>query len=402
MPDGYDKDRGPYDSNERGRIFESGTDRFYRDRERGYVYQSRIYEAGDEKIRFDKAKDDCGKVSTIEDKSGRIGGKKDEKQLRVLRVLLERGEVHQHLLRSVEGEYISKEARELIDGLSRDFPNQFTHQLISRADAREIWARGLHLERGQQLELPGVREKAREQAARQRQAPAPSLVKQRELPAVSLVRTEEQQRDRSRRSKDVRQRKERDRAAQLREAQERLSRAVADQNRRLAAAREQGKPLAAQELKRSHDSITHQLDTVRAMEAAQARETLEKAGLGAKQIEAMEPILKQGRETPRLDMVRDIDALGSAVQNAAKAQQRREEIERQREQVRDRVDRSPLPREVAQILELGRPQPGETPRPAPGREASQARLHYDVAKERQREQERHRQRGLGREPEGSA
>ncbi|MCP2319576.1 hypothetical protein APR12_004945 [Nocardia amikacinitolerans] len=403
MPDGYYKDRDDFENNIRGRVFENGCDRHFRDRENGYVRQSRLYVAeGVGKTRLDKEKNDRGVVHTIEEKSGRIEGKKDETQLKVIYALLEKGEVQQHLLRSVESEKISERAQELIDKLARDFPDRFTHQVISRSVAREIWALGLQLERGQQLELPGVGEKAREQRDRQRQAPAVSLVKQRESPAVSLVRTEEQQRDRSRRSEDVRQRKERDRAAQLREARARLSRAVADQNRRLAAAREQGKPLAAQELKRSHDSITHQLDTVRAMEAAQARETLEKAGLGAKQIEAMEPILKQGRETPRLDMVRDIDALGSAVQDAAKAQQRREEIERQREQVRDRVDRSPLPRDVAQILELGRPQPGETPRPAPGREASQARLHYDVAKERQREQERHRQRGLGREPEGSA
>ncbi|MCP2275212.1 hypothetical protein APR09_000759 [Nocardia amikacinitolerans] len=406
MPDGYDRDRDDVENNIRGRVFENGCDRHFRDRENGYLHQSRTYSTTAGRIKVDKESVSRDEVRTIEEKSGRMEGKKDRIQLLGMRELLDRGVIQQHILRTVEGEYIAPELEKLIDGLKRDFEDKFTHQVISREEARNIWALGLQLERGQQLELPGVGEKAREQArehrARQRQAPAVSLVKKRESPAVSLVRTEEQKRDRSRRSEEARQRKERERATQLREAKVRLSRAVADQNRRLAEARERGQPVPAQDLKKSHEGITQQLEAVRAMEAAQAREELEKAGLGAKQIEAMEPILKQGRETPRLDMVRDIDALGAAAQDAAKAQQRREEIERQREQVRDRVERSPLPREVAQILELGRPQPGETPRPVPGHEVSQARLHYDIAKERQREQERQRQRGLGRESEGSA
>ncbi|MEV0339658.1 hypothetical protein AB0H49_11570 [Nocardia sp. NPDC050713] len=403
MPDGYDKDRKDFKSNARGRIFENGSYQYFRDREHGYVQQSRKYVVeGVGKITFDKLSDDRGEVSSIEEKSGRMEGDKDKKQLEVVRALIERGEIHHHLLRTVEGEYIAKDVQELIDGLKRDFKDEFTHQVISREDAHAIWALGLQREPGQQIELPGVREKAREQKERQRQAPAVSLVKKRESPAVSLVRTEEQKRDRSRRSEDARQRKERERATQLREAQTKLSRDVDAQTRRLAEAREQGRSISALDLKKSHESIAKQLDAVRAMEDAQARTMLEKAGIPAAHIHAIEPSLKQSREDQRQTMIRDIDAIGAAAQDAAKAQQRREEIERQREQVRDRVERSPLPREVAQILELGRPQPGETPRPAPGHEVSQARLHYDIAKERQREQERQRQRGLGREPEGSA
>ncbi|MFF0529220.1 hypothetical protein ACFYT3_12585 [Nocardia amikacinitolerans] len=403
MPDDYDKDRIGFGPNDRGRIFENGAEVYFRDRENGYTKQVSIPVPGrDEKRRFDKAQVKDGRIRSVEDKSGGVRGPNDLKELRNDRILLENGIIDHHTIRTVEGEPIAREAQQLINEMARDFPNRFEHQVIPRSVARRIWALGLQREPGKQLELDGVRDKAREQAARQRQAPAVSLVKQRESPTVSLVRTEEQQRDRSRRSEEARQRKDRERATRLQEAKERLSRAVADQNRRLAEAREQGQPVPAQDLKKSHEGITQQLEAVRAMEAAQAREAMEVARLGAKQVEAMEPILEQGRETVRLDMVRDIDALGAAAQDAAKAQQRREEIERQREQVRDRVERSPLPREVAQILELGRPQPGETPRPAPGHEVSQARLQYDIAKERQREQERQRQRGLGREPEGSA
>ncbi|MEU2101361.1 hypothetical protein [Nocardia sp. NPDC019255] len=170
MPDGYDRDRDKVRNHERGRIFENGTGRFFSDRENGYVQQSRLYRVeGVGKTRFDKIKDDRGIISSIEEKSGRIEGDKDETQLKVIRALLANREVHQHTLRSVEGEFISSKAQELIRGLLRDFGDRFTHQVISRADAREIWARGLALERGQQLELPGVGEKARQQKAQQRE-----------------------------------------------------------------------------------------------------------------------------------------------------------------------------------------------------------------------------------------
>ncbi|MEU2042149.1 hypothetical protein [Nocardia niwae] len=164
MPgDGYDSDRNGFDNNERGRIFENGADRFFRDRENGYVIHSRTYEVGQDRLQFDKIKEDRGVTYTIEEKSGRIRGGKDEKQLRAVRELLDKNKNHQHVLRSVQRESISKEAQELIVGLLRDFPDQFTHQVIARADAREIWARGRALEQGQQLELPGVGEKARQQ-----------------------------------------------------------------------------------------------------------------------------------------------------------------------------------------------------------------------------------------------
>ncbi|CAM4132524.1 hypothetical protein NONI108955_10895 [Nocardia ninae] len=185
MSDGYSQDRDQVPNHERGKIFERGTDRFFHDREHGYTQGSRKYEFRDDKgrterIEFDKIKDerDRSRTDSIEEKSGRIEGRKDEKQLRGVRELLERGEINHHTLRSVEGELISKECQKLIDGLRRDFPDQFTHRIISRTEARAIWAIGQDLERtrqvelskqGKQLELPGVGEKAREEKAQELQ-----------------------------------------------------------------------------------------------------------------------------------------------------------------------------------------------------------------------------------------
>ncbi|MFJ1461367.1 hypothetical protein [Nocardia sp. N2S4-5] len=57
---------------------------------------------------------------------------------RIVRELIDRGDINHHTLRTVAGEEISRPARELIDGLLRDYPDKFTHQVDSRDDAREI------------------------------------------------------------------------------------------------------------------------------------------------------------------------------------------------------------------------------------------------------------------------
>ncbi|MGW4090970.1 hypothetical protein [Nocardia sp. NPDC004750] len=176
--DEYERDRENYKPHERGRIFENGIEAYFKDRERGYLPSSRIYKTPEGRIQFDHVREKQGKTFSIEDKSGRIEGPKDEKQLKALRVLLETGVVQEHTLRSVEGETVSKDCQVLINGLKRDFRDRFTHLEISRAEARTIWALGVDLElskqlappqQGKQLELPGVAEKAREQKAQELQ-----------------------------------------------------------------------------------------------------------------------------------------------------------------------------------------------------------------------------------------
>ncbi|WP_454194563.1 hypothetical protein [Nocardia sp. Marseille-Q1738] len=169
MPE-YDRDRHNCNNNERGRIFENGAAQYFRDRENGYVQQSRIFRVPNVgNVRFDKIRDDRGLIFTIEEKSGRMESKKDKKQLEVVRALLDKGEIQQHVLRTVEGEYRSPEVQKLIDGLVLDFKEKFTHQIIPRHVAREIWAIGLQREAGKQLELPGVREKAGQEKAQELQ-----------------------------------------------------------------------------------------------------------------------------------------------------------------------------------------------------------------------------------------
>ncbi|WP_159080111.1 hypothetical protein [Nocardia suismassiliense] len=184
--DGYDRDRDPYSNNDRGRIFENGTYEHYHLREKGYVQQSQVFRVpGIGNVVFDKIANDQGKILADEDKSGRLDSKKDEKQLAVVYELLRTGRIDHYTLRTVERELISERCQELIDKIRRDFPEKSTHLIIDRETAREIWAKGLAIERGQgqQLELDKVREKAREgkaqalQNARDKQA---ALAKARE------------------------------------------------------------------------------------------------------------------------------------------------------------------------------------------------------------------------------
>lgn len=381
MSDGYDRDRGPYDSNERGRIFENGTDRFFRDRENGYIHQSRTYEAGDEKIRFDKEKEAEGLTSTIEEKSGRIGGKKDEKQLRVLRALLERGEVHQHLLRSVEGEHISKEARELIDNLARDYPDRFTHQIISRSDAREIWARGMQLERGQQLELPGIGEKAREQRTQQK-----AQAKERESrgPAKQV-----QARDKQPPARTPQQ--------ELADKKQVLAKQVAEQTRRLAEAQERGNLIPTKDLRQTHNNLSQQLHIIRETENAQARQALESAGLTRDQIQQMEPILRANREETRAETVRGIEAIGAAPREAERVVEERAKEAANREQTRERNALGLTP-EVTHVLNLSGPQPIPDTDRTTITPADLARRERGAREVRERDERARQERIHGRNP----
>jgi len=97
MPDGYDRDREGYDSNQRGRVFENGTLRHFDDRAKGYVQQSKIFTSSKGNIQFDKIRDIQGRISTIEEKSGRMEGRKDTNQLKAVRALLDKGTIQQHL-----------------------------------------------------------------------------------------------------------------------------------------------------------------------------------------------------------------------------------------------------------------------------------------------------------------
>ncbi|WP_280242713.1 hypothetical protein [Nocardia abscessus] len=246
MSDGYDIDRDKVQNHERGRIFENGTYQYFRDRESGYVQQSRIFTTDKGRVQFDKIRDDRGLIFTIEEKSGIMAGTKDETQLKALRVLLDKGVVQQHTLRTVEGEFRSNKVQKLIDRLIRDFPDKFNHQEISRETAREIWAIGLQRETGKQIELPGVREKAREgkaQALEKRREKIAELAKARER--AEKFRNMLRFRDGATRGRaDAPQRIEREQQAKEQEKRAREARLTPEAAERARVAREAAERVA--------------------------------------------------------------------------------------------------------------------------------------------------------------
>ncbi|WP_433622874.1 hypothetical protein [Nocardia sp. CA-120079] len=393
MPDGYDKDRDNVDNNTRGRVFENGTDRFFRDRENGYVQQSRTYTTRAGRTEFDKIRERDGRTDTIEEKSGRVDTPKDKKQLEVVRAILEKDENHQHILRTVEGEFISKDVQVLLKDLKERFPDQFTHQVISREDAREIWARGLERERSPQLELPGVREQAREQKERQREARQQAKERQdRTRIAERVQRARDREMARSVGSRELNEKREHVRAD------------VAEQTRNIAETRQTGHALELEKIREAHTRITKDLADIREIERAKAREMTRSTGLGREPAQEMERHLEQSHEEQRKDVTRELGEIGSTIAREDDRRHERESVERQREQireVRERAAREGVPREVMHVLEVGRLQPGEQPRTRePDRDLNEHRAR-EAARERERVAERERLRGLGRTPDGA-
>jgi hypothetical protein len=336
MSDGYDNDREKYKPHERGRIFENGTYLYFRDRENGYVQQSRIFKTIEGGIRFDKIKEDQGQTLSIEDKSGRIDGDKDLNQLRVLRALLEKNENHRHLLRSVEGEYRSQEAQKLIDGLKRDFKDRFTHLEISREVVREIWAQGLQREAGQQIELPGVLDRAREgkaQALQNRREKIAELARVREraekfrnmlrfragatrgrAEAPQRVEHDRQVQEEAKRSRQAHQTPETQRARVEREAADRVAQqfTVPNQSRKRDSADAGGQAArdaadAARAERSAADARTAEEKARKAREAAEKERAEELARLQARGVPPeVVKILGLGQAQPPSAAVREI------------------------------------------------------------------------------------------------
>lgn len=384
MPDGYDKDRDNVDNNTRGRVFENGTDRFFRDRENGYVQQSRTYRTRAGRTEFDKIREHNGRTDTIEEKSGRVDTPKDKKQLEVVRAILEKDENHKHILRTVEGEFVSKDVQVLIKDLKERFPDQFTHQVISREDAREIWARGLEREPAPQLELPGVREQAREQQERQREARQQAKERQ---DRTRIAEREQQARDRElARSVGPRE---------LNEKREQFRENVAAA-RRISEAREKGHALEIGKLRESYTRLTTDLADIREIERAQTRVMIRDAKLGREQAQELERLTERDHEDRRSDATRDLVKISSTLAREDKERIEREALEKQREKVREmgeRAVREGMPRDVWHVYEVSRPQPGEEARPAPTRADTERERSIHQQRERSEREREGRHRG---------
>ncbi|MGK8485196.1 hypothetical protein [Nocardia asiatica] len=337
MSDEYYRDRGQVPNHDRGRIFENGCDRFFHDRENGYVQQSRIYETREGRVQFDHIKEDRDHLFTIEDKSGRVGGKKDERQLRALRELLQANDKHQHMLRSVEGEYLSREAQELITGLKRDFPDQFTHRLISRSEARTIWALGVDLERSRQVE-------------------SPDRAKQLELPGVA---------EKARAEKALELQKRREKIAELARARERAEKFRRMQQFRVGAAR--GRAEAPQQAERDRQAREEAARSERVRttpEAERARIEREAAERVAHEFPALNQYPQREAADVREQAARepaDTASLERAAANARtaaeKAREAREVADKERAEELARLQARGVPPEVVKLLGLGQAQP---------------------------------------------
>ncbi|MFB8279552.1 hypothetical protein [Nocardia colli] len=435
MSDGYSQDRDQVPNHERGRIFENGTDRFFRDRENGYTQGSRKYEFRDnngrvERIQFDKIRNeqDRSRTDSIEEKSGRIEGRKDEKQLRGIRELLDKGEINRHTLRSVEGESISKECQELINGLRRDFPDRFTHLQISRADARAIWAIGRDLERskqleaqaqGKQLELQGVGEKAREERAKElqnRRDKIAALAKAREVAeklrkivlfrecaargraeAPAVVRHERAQASEvaKAREQEAREKPSRD----LADKKAALAQALEDQARRINQAHDKGQRVEVDRVRQAHADLSKALKEIREAEREQAFAMLTASGYTQHQAYKMQAVLEEERERQRREVVLGINTIGAIVAREDKAREAeaapaketgREPTEAEREQAaREKAERE----RVAELQRVNRASQGRPPQAAvlePPQHAPEVQGHGRDSKENSRGPERTR------------
>ena len=429
MPgDGYDSDRERFDPNTRGRIFENGTYEYFRDRDTGYVQGSKIYEVGQDRIKFDKVKEIDGVALTIEDKSGRVGGRKDETQLRAVRGLIERGEVAHHLLRTVQGEKMSPAAQELIDNLTRDFPEKFSHQVIARSDAREIFARGLGTEPGQQLEVHGVKSLAVEQRARSkarekertqqkvRDWEAAQKKEAREKQRLALTITKHRARQKKKAQAAERRRERSAREAADREARDRtltarksdVARVVAHNGQVIDAARERGIALPSEDLHGTYRDVVHTMRKVRRAEKSRTREMLRGIDVTGAEAKTMQRILAEGRERNRAELNRGVDAIGAEAAASAEleAQERREQERRQvlerehqerQAQQKASLDRALEAGDVTAKTHVGlQAILGAQPRAVTDAEARQyAREHEERGRMRAREA-----RGLERGPRG--
>ncbi|WP_433679888.1 hypothetical protein [Nocardia sp. CA-119907] len=167
MPDEYDDIRRGLSRYERGLYFELGRAREQGETpERGWVRQFEI-NIGRDTRRLDSARTDGRGTRGVERKSGRVNEREAREQLRVERAGLESGQLTHSRWETVEGEKLPDKVREDMQALARDFPGQFHHQVISRADALRAMQLGRSL-MSKQLELIRAHELVRADRARKR------------------------------------------------------------------------------------------------------------------------------------------------------------------------------------------------------------------------------------------
>ncbi|MEV6340275.1 hypothetical protein AB0M12_36805 [Nocardia vinacea] len=369
MPE-YDRDREDFRNNDRGRIFEDGTERYFPENERNGYKRGLEVPTDQGPRRYDKGKVlRDGRILAVEDKSGRVIGENDIKEFYKDRELLDKGKVDQLLIRTVEGEKISDKAKELIKELQDKFGERVVHQVIPRWQAREIWAMGLEVwkekqqqkeKQPRQLELIRTYELTRADRARKR------LEKIREIVRVRQQAKEREERVRAEREPEKARSRERNK----------------DQAKPPAVARERAEPPSKSK-------------EVREREDAQAREQVNDPALRAAQRELLE-LGREGRGSQRDDVAREIEPMrGQEPPAPPPVPQRTREQEREialaravqeRENARAAAIEAGLSREIMGILGLNSNEPPQL------READRSRTQADADRERSIHQQRERER----------
>ena len=368
-----DRSRGK-ENNERGMQFHYGmAERRGETRENGWVREHTEFGLGAEgkdSRRIDQARlINAQSREFSEYKSGRVDGDaKTLKQLDLDRELLASGRYVSGQWVTVKGGQLSKEVREKLQALERDFEGRFRHIVVSAAEAQKAVDLWKTLTRNLQIELPGVRslaleqraiskererertqqkvrdwEAAREKEAREKQRLALTIEKRRarheKKAQAAEKRVEREARERA-------DRETRDRT--LAERKRDVARVVENNTRQIEAVREQGKVFSSQELHDAHRDVVRTMRKVRRAEKAQTREMLRGIGVTGQDAKTMQRTLAEGRERNRADLNRGIDAIGAAVAVSTEVEAR-EKKERELQQVLERKHQEKQARTVADL-----------------------------------------------------
>ncbi|QIS05943.1 hypothetical protein F5X71_29790 [Nocardia brasiliensis] len=416
MPDEYDKIRENFNPPERGRIFENGTEAVFHDREKGYVSHPDPYSTLHGQRYYDKARTDAlGKVHAIDDKSGQTGSKNDIRELKKDRELLATREIETLTIRTVAGEKMSAAYERRLNELRNEFGARVIHVEISRAQARDVFAKGLDREKNaQQLELSGVREKAREgkakalenrreqiaeiakarerkerarqrlenirkieqaraerermaiaaeQAARSisREAPVPGFFTRTISDDQSIARGVRENAERIAREERETRQHEQDRDRELAKTAEtreqikvmnaELAQGIEEQAREINSAWDKGEAVAVENVREAHTDLSRNLEAIREAELVQARNDFLVSGHTQEEVQAIEPRLEQIREDNRHEIVQGINTLGAIVE---RGDQTRDHADREAAAERQRDQERAAQREAARAQDAAR------------------------------------------------
>ncbi|MFF0492584.1 hypothetical protein ACFYTQ_26440 [Nocardia sp. NPDC004068] len=343
MADEYDAIRHRLSNYERGLYFELGRAHICGETpENGWVRQFEIIIDGNRRV-LDSASTQGKGVRAVERKSGQINEIDALRQLALEREALQSGQLTHSTWEIVAGEKVPPAVTQELQSMAKDFPGQFQHVVISRAEAVRAIQLGQTM-RAKQMELVSAYALDRADRARKRLARIKQLVLAREAknPEEKLSRTLE---NGKRNSKEVKG----------------LSATITDKNMQIAQAQENFRAIDPTEARQDHKTAAKKLQEVRAKEKAQTKDMLQTLGVTGENARIMEQILAQGRENQRHELIQGIEAIGQAADREAQAQAAREAAlawQRQQMELAKQRGYAPELQAIMELMNQGRPAPG--------------------------------------------